>query len=857
MPASQRPCVHFVVAVVSLALFVVVAMVESQPAAAASDRASAATGSLTVNTAGLPRSVKAAVIVRGPGLRPVRVVRSRILADLQPGIYRITINPVQARGGRYFASRRALQVGVRAKQRARVQARYANFLPARTKPLSPQLARGVVVQPSALLLPAAAAHRYRRGDVIVIGVGPNTPMGLIRRVTRVGPELSGQVTIATATADLRDALPQGELTLSGTASGQIGDAAPGTPQRLARISVRPVDLDLGHNFLERTAERGGCKANAGLKSTGRLSVTTTFDLRARWSLAATEVSFDAELDQRASAGFAASVSGECGFEYDTPSLPLGVHTVLIGPVPVVIVPQLYGTIAAKAAGALEASAGGEQRLRVAAGLTASSANGVSTRRSVEPTFTASPPTLTELSGQATLEAGPVFGLQLYGVTGLQVSATAGLDLNVEALKQPAWTLDGTVRVEAAVNLLGLKAERTLFESSNRLLSAPTPRAGSAPGSPAAPSDPLDPGRPAPPKEPGPTLTSIAVGAAHSCALAVGGAVYCWGDNWMGQLADDSREDRPRPVKAINLTGAIEIAAGGLGTCAALGTGEVRCWGVNGLGQVGDGTTETRFRPSPVSGLSDARSVSVGSQHACALRASGSVVCWGWNSGGRLGDGTEQDRTTPVAVMNLSDATMVSAGAHTCAVRSGGTVSCWGDNHRGQLGDGTTTRRSVPGPVSGITTATQVSAGAGAFSCARLAGGTVACWGDNREGQLAHGTFTGRNEPVIVAGLSDAVRVAAGLDHACAVRIGGRVACWGSNLGGRAGHQGPTERFTAPNDVAGLEDATDLSVDIEHACARRSGGGVACWGSNDDGKLGGNAEDPPGKPVQVLELPAAP
>ena len=41
--------------------------------------------------------------------------------------------------------------------------------------------------------------------------------------------------------------------------------------------------------------------------------------------------------------------------------------------------------------------------------------------------------------------------------------------------------------------------------------------------------------------------TITAGRYFSCARTAGGAVQCWGDNFYGQLGDDTTTNRPTPV----------------------------------------------------------------------------------------------------------------------------------------------------------------------------------------------------------------------------------------------------------------------------------------------------------------------
>src|SRR4051812_37962058 len=114
-------------------------------------------------------------------------------------------------------------------------------------------------------------------------------------------------------------------------------------------------------------------------------------------------------------------------------------------------------------------------------------------------------------------------------------------------------------------------------------------------------------------------------------------------------------------------------------------------------------------------------------------------------------------------------TGVSAGGeYTCVRLSDGTAKCTGRNQFGQRADGTQNDATTIGAVSGLAGAAAVIAG-DEFGCALLADGTARCWGLGEKGQRGDGTFSQvSTTPVAVAGITNAVALAAGYNHACAL-----------------------------------------------------------------------------------------
>jgi alpha-tubulin suppressor-like RCC1 family protein len=265
-------------------------------------------------------------------------------------------------------------------------------------------------------------------------------------------------------------------------------------------------------------------------------------------------------------------------------------------------------------------------------------------------------------------------------------------------------------------------------------------------------------------------------------------------------------------------------------------------------------------------------LALGASHSCARMPDHTARCWGRNDHGELGDGTTTTRTRPTQVLALTDVAQIAIGrSHACALQRDGRVMCWGDNSSGMLGDGTMNDHLLAAPVAGLADVTRITVGGDDTSCAVLRDGTVRCWGNDswRAATIPDGDggltfdrddndiclvpsrpdagpsgFSCRMRPRVIRGVDDAIDVAINDDSACALRRDGTVRCWGT-IDHAPFRIASIELAAVP--LRGLVDVVQIAMTELSGCALDRAGVVRCWGN-----IGGNHVDPDGPVPQRVD-----
>lgn len=334
-----------------------------------------------------------------------------------------------------------------------------------------------------------------------------------------------------------------------------------------------------------------------------------------------------------------------------------------------------------------------------------------------------------------------------------------------------------------------------------------------------------------------------------------GRLWCWGKNSSGQLGDNSITHRSSPVQTIAYgNNWKEISCGRDFTVAIKEDGTLWTWGENGLGQLADNTITDRSSPvQTVSAGSTWQTCSAGNYHAAAIKTDGTLWLWGLNGNGELGDNSIVHRSSPVQTVGsaFSWLQVSCGGSYTAAIKTDGTLWSWGNGSSGRLGNNAVAHRSSPvQTVAFGTNWKNVSAGLD-HTVAMKTDNTLWTWGINTLGQLGDNSITSRSSPVqTITYASNWKNAHSGYSNTFAVKTDGTLWAWGRNANGQLGDNSITHRSSPVQtisygsnwrNVEGGSQTLGLKID----------GSLWSWGLNTDGQLGENSITHRSSPVQVL------
>ena len=184
--------------------------------------------------------------------------------------------------------------------------------------------------------------------------------------------------------------------------------------------------------------------------------------------------------------------------------------------------------------------------------------------------------------------------------------------------------------------------------------------------------------------------SLAAGGDHTCAVDTNGKAWCWGEDGTFATGDSSFGALPnhthRRIPAFTDLGVsadfVAIDTDLAHTCAVTAAQDVFCWGDNFFGQLG-APRHPLIHPcaaGPAAAIDTNRDG--GMSHSCAVHASNGLVdCWGDNSDFQLTGNVNSSKfitiNSKVPLASRGVQFMASGATTTCAQVSNDDTVCWG------------------------------------------------------------------------------------------------------------------------------------------------------------------------------------
>jgi hypothetical protein len=306
------------------------------------------------------------------------------------------------------------------------------------------------------------------GDIVAIGIGPNTPDGFLGRVISV-QQVGGELVLDTVPAELPEALPEGEFDQEVEAE-EIDTASPSS----ASAQTSSISSGAPAAIKQSVSASISCSASAKVQVSGNVAINPKIEISGGWGpFSGLHAKFIASVSASTELAALADAAANCKVGPQTLfKRVLRPIEFTVGPVPVVVVPIVSAALSAE--GEVQAFVESE----VHASITAKagieySHGGAHPVAGFEKDFGWTPP---EPTGTAHLEAkvSPQLDLLVYGVAGPTATFNAGLAVDADTSADPEWTLTAPVSLTAklAVPALGISTGTlTVYQHSFLLAQA--------------------------------------------------------------------------------------------------------------------------------------------------------------------------------------------------------------------------------------------------------------------------------------------------------------------------------------------------------------------------------------------------
>jgi alpha-tubulin suppressor-like RCC1 family protein len=377
--------------------------------------------------------------------------------------------------------------------------------------------------------------------------------------------------------------------------------------------------------------------------------------------------------------------------------------------------------------------------------------------------------------------------------------------------------------------------------------------------------------------------------------AVGGTLWAWGSNGVGQLGDGTTSDRHSPVMINSDAKWFGVVAGINNAFAGRVNGQLWGWGKNEFYELGDGGA--KLTPTHIQQLNHPSDQpyamwSVNTELFKPIASKGQFVVayqvpapdwsfldipglFSWGSG-YLGNGPQGFSANPITVDAVKTYRAVAAGyQHAAAVvgysgdSKDGSMWVWGDSTHSQLGNPAFIASLYPIEITNSDSMPWNHVSATGYSTLAVDAATkLWSWGRNDRGQLGLGDTANRDIPTKVpprtSGSDLWLNIECGHYHCLGTGdFPLRLWAWGANDKGQLGvgdtvdRSVPTEvLLPIPEDVsvshfsAGLNHSAAIVGDAGGRPCNPAAGDLWVWGNNDHGQLGDGTRISSNVPIKI-------
>lgn len=323
--------------------------------------------------------------------------------------------------------------------------------PRQTSVITPRAVEGFNSTTGTMVVDGATS--LRPGDDVAVGIGPNTPYGALRKVTS-SAMAGGDTVLQTTETTLQDATPGGTIDQHITAAEMV------PPHLTSSRSLRSDGISFsrrGKRIHAKFAVKGSrlrdleCSTSGRIGIYGDLSFTPGIDVDASWSLfGGFSAHFIAFADAHAEVGLTAEAGAECTFEQTLWEHHLTPIEFFIGPIPIVILPELELSVGAEGSVTGSLTTGIHADAHAQAGIEYSH-GGFHNVSSFTKSYGFDPPSL-ELEADVGGEVAVALRGLLYGIGGPEVALHAGVNAHITPLHTPFYKITMPISLTAGLTI---------------------------------------------------------------------------------------------------------------------------------------------------------------------------------------------------------------------------------------------------------------------------------------------------------------------------------------------------------------------------------------------------------------------